>query len=396
MRLTRLFLFLCLIFAGAGAVLGQSALGSGDMKNVDVDKLSDAEIRAYYNRAAESGLSEGQLFELAKTRGLSDLQATKLKERILMLGLTMPEKKGSATGRDEGAGEDSLSLERAIRTFDEKLGKVETQKLSYDPRIFGSELFAETSTTFVPNLRIATPANYILGPDDEVIINVFGYSEKTYRERVNAEGEIYIENVGPIMVNGLTVEDAEAKIRTRLGNTIYRAMKTGATKMNLQLGNIRSLRITIIGQAKKPGTYTVSSLTTLFNALYLCGGPNDMGSYRNIELIRGNKVVRTIDLYRFLGAGDRTDNVLLQEQDVIRIPYYQERMIFDGYVKRPGIYEIRSGESFERLFSFAGGFSDSAYRRSVTIYQITDDRLAIKTLLSEDFSKYQPQTADSV
>lgn len=400
MKLTRLFLTFFLIVTGAIYSFSQGALSSSDLRNVDIDKLSDADIRAYYAKAVESGLSEGQLLELVKTRNLSDLQATKLKDRISMLSLGLPATTtitaGTAitTGTAMNAG--TGDIDRSVRVFDEKLGKVNMQVQSYNRRIFGAELFSETSTTFEPNLRIATPSNYVLGPDDELVINVFGYSEKTYKQTVNAEGNIYIENVGPILVSGLTIAEAETKIKARFSSTIYKAMGSGATKLQLRLGSIRSMRITIIGQAKKPGTYTVSSLTTLFNALYLCGGPSDQGTYRNIELIRGNKVIKKVDLYHFLTAGDRSDNILLQEQDVIRIPFYESRMIFDGQVKRAGIYEIIPGENFEKMFSYAGKFSDSAYRKAVTIYQITDEKLSLKTLPAEDFATYIPNRSDSV
>lgn len=394
MKLTRFFLFFLFAIAGFTVSYGQGALSGADLKNVDIDKISDAEIMAYYSKAAESGLSEAQLFDLARSKGLSEVQATKLKDRLAALNLK-PGSAGKGAG-DGGKGAAPGASESTAKTFDEKLGKVEMQPQDYNRRIFGSELFAGTSTTFEPNLRIATPSNYVIGPDDELIVNVYGYSEKLYRQRVSSEGIFYIENVGPVMVSGLTVEEAEAKIRAKLGATIYKAMRTGGTKMQLTVGNIRSMRITIIGEVKKPGTYTVSSLTTLFNALYLCGGPSDQGSYRHIELVRGNKVVRKVDLYKFLTAGDRSDNVLLQEQDVIRVPYYESRMIFDGHVKRPGIYEILQGESFEKLFGYAGKFADSAYRKSVTIYQITDERLSIKTLVADEFATYQPRMADSV
>ena len=400
MKLTRLFLTFFLIVTGAIYSFSQGALSSSDLRNVDIDKLSDGDIRAYYAKAVESGMSEGQLLELVKTRNLSDLQATKLKDRISMLSLGLPatttKTAGTAitTGAAMNAG--TGDIDRSVRVFDEKLGKVNMQVQLYNRRIFGAELFSETSTTFEPNLRIATPSNYVLGPDDELVINVFGYSEKTYRQTVNAEGNIYIENVGPILVSGLTMAEAETKIKARFSSTIYKAMGSGATKLQLRLGSIRSMRITIIGQAKKPGTYTVSSLTTLFNALYLCGGPSDQGTYRNIELIRGNKVIKKVDLYHFLTAGDRSDNILLQEQDVIRIPFYESRMIFDGQVKRAGIYEIIPGENFEKMFSYAGKFSDSAYRKAVTIYQITDEKLSLKTLSAEDFATYIPNRSDSV
>jgi protein involved in polysaccharide export with SLBB domain len=290
MRIIRILVIWGMCATCVLASFGQGALSSADLRNVDIDRLSDSDIRAYYSKAAESGLSEDQLFDLARARGLSDLQVTKLKDRVVGLGLAGAMGSKKATGESMLSGENpTINTEDAIRRFDEKLGQVPMVSQSFNRRIFGSELFSETSTTFEPNLRIATPSNYILGPDDELIINVYGYSEKTYRQQVNAEGNIYIENVGPILVSGMTIEEAESKIKGRLGATIYKAMKSGTTKMQLRLGNIRSMRITIIGEAKKPGTYTVSSLTTLFNALYLCGGPTDNGSYRNIEVVRGNK-----------------------------------------------------------------------------------------------------------
>jgi protein involved in polysaccharide export with SLBB domain len=216
--------------------------------------------------------------------------------------------------------------------MNQDVSSVPMQKEQTDLSIFGSELFTASSLVFEPNLRIATPAGYILGPDDELVINVFGYSEKTYNVTVNEEGNIYIPQVGPVFVNGLSIEQASAKIKSKLAATIYKAINTGSTSVQISLGKIKSIRVTIIGEAKKPGTYTVSSLTTLFNLLYLCGGPSDMGSYRNIELIRGNVLKRTIDLYAFLLKGDQKDNLLLLEGDVIRIPYYSKRITLNGYM----------------------------------------------------------------
>lgn len=267
----------------------------------------------------------------------------------------------SAAGNNQIA--DPASPSESIRKFDEKLSVVPMESMPVNRRIYGAELFSKMSTTFEPNLRIATPLNYVIGPDDELIINVYGYSEKTYREKVNAEGNIYLENIGPVYVAGLTFEEAEAKVRSKLAGTIYKAISNGTTRMQMRLGNIRSMRITIIGEAKRPGTYTVSSLTTVFNALYLCGGPSDLGSFRNIELIRNNVIIKKIDLYKFLQAGDRSDNLLLQEQDVIRIPYYETRMAIVGQVKREGVFELTDSESFDQILNYAGRFTDSAYKK---------------------------------
>lgn len=394
MKLMRiLFLMSLLVLTGNKVVWGQGPLAGSDLRNVEVEKLSDEEIRVYYQKASESGLSDDQLIELAKARGLGEKQVALLKQRIAALNLSGSKQSSSSAA---GSSTETVNVTESIRKFDEKLGMVPMETTPVNRRIFGAELFSRTSTTFEPNLRIATPMNYIIGPDDELIINVYGYSEKTYREKVNAEGNIYIENVGPIYVAGLTFEEAEAKVRSKLAGTIYKAMNSGATRMQMRLGNIRSIRITIIGEAKKPGTYTVSSLTTVFNALYLCGGPTDLGSYRNIELIRNNVIIKKIDLYKFLQSGDRSDNLLLQEQDVIRIPYYEKRMVLVGQVKRPGVFELTNAESFEQILNYAGRFTDSAYKKSVTVYTIDDTRLRVKDLMINEFATYKPNNGDSI
>ncbi|MEO7962179.1 MAG: SLBB domain-containing protein, partial [Ginsengibacter sp.] len=221
-----------------------------------------------------------------------------------------------------------------------------------------------------------------------------GYSEKRYSLRVNEQGDIYIPNVGPIAVNGLSLERAEDKIRTKLSATIYKAIRSGQTKVQVSLGKIKSIRVTVIGQAKKPGSYTVSSLTTLYNILYLCGGPTDMGSYRAIEIIRGNGVKRTADLYDFLVNGIQNDNVILQEGDVVRIQYYKNRVTITGKVKRTGKFELTEKETFADLLKYSGGFTDEAYRGAVTVLRITDTARKIIDLSSSGFNTFQSYSSD--
>ena len=257
-----------------------------------------------------------------------------------------------------------------------------------DNTIFGSELFTSNSLVFEPNLRIPAPAGYVLGPDDELIISVYGYSEKKYNLTINELGEIYIPNVGPIYLNGLSIEEASQKIKAKLASTIYRAINTGKTKVVVTLGKIRSIRVTVIGQAKKPGTYTVSSLTTLYNILYLCGGPTSMGSYRDIEVIRGNQLKKRADLYDFLVDGNQKDNIILQEGDVIRIPYYKKRVTLSGNVKREGKFELLENQTFKDLLRYSGGFTDNAYKGAVTVIRITDSVKKIIDLNSNNFGDF--------
>jgi protein involved in polysaccharide export with SLBB domain len=268
------------------------------------------------------------------------------------------------------------------------------KKMKRDSTIFGYELFAETSTVFEPNFKIATPASYTLGPGDEVVIQVFGYSEQTYNLTVNAEGSIYIPNVGPVQVSGLTMEDASGRIRSKLASTIYKAIRSGQTRVQVSLGKMRTISVSVIGQAGKPGTYSVSSLTTLFNMLYLCGGPSDQGSFRKIELIRGNKVFRSVDLYGFLLRGDRMDNVLLRDQDIIRIPYYETRVMVSGEVKRPGQFEMNGDENLDQLLTFCGGFSDSAYRGLVKAVRVSDQGRQLVDITQGQFGSFIPRPGD--
>jgi protein involved in polysaccharide export with SLBB domain len=193
-----------------------------------------------------------------------------------------------------------------------------------------------------------------------------------YNLTINENGEIYIPNVGPLFVGGSSIEQAENKITAKLASTIYKAIRSGQTKVQVRLGKIRSIQVTVIGEAYKPGTYTVSSLTTLYNLLYLCGGPSNMGTYRQIEVIRGNQLFKKADLYDFLSKGDQKDNIILREGDLIRIPYYQNRVGIYGAVKRTGKYEMVADEDVTQLLQYCGGFTENAYQGSITLTRMAE------------------------
>jgi len=278
----------------------------------------------FSSRIKTLNLSEEQAYQMLKSKGLPDDQLIKLKDRL-------------SGNFNTSKTQLSPKENNPQRKIDSALLSNPTQDVVRDFSIFGTELFSKNSLVFEPNIRIATPSTYIVGPDDELLISVFGLSEQKYNLTVSAEGEIYIPNVGPLFVSGLSIEEARKnieearkKIIRKLSSTIYRAINSGQTKVSVSLGKIRSIRVTVIGQAVKPGTYTISSLTTLYNLLYLCGGPNDLGSLRNIEVIRDNEVKQVADIYSFLVSGNQKDNILLKEGDVVRIPYYKTRVKITG------------------------------------------------------------------
>ena len=380
-----------LYFTSITAPAQVNSLALQNLSTVNIDDISDSEIKSYLLKASESGLTEQNLYRILEEKGLPAGEAAKLKQRISLI-------QNSNNNKLNGPPQDinNKDKEKIDRSDNREVTLVPMQKNQGDLSIFGAELFTSNSLVFEPNLRIATPVGYIIGPDDELIINVFGYSEKTYNLTVNAEGSIYIPQVGPVYVNGLSIEQASGKIKKTLAATIYKAINGGSTSVQISLGKIKSIRVTVIGQAKKPGTYTISSLTSLFNLLYLCGGPTDLGSYRQIELIRGNELKRTIDLYGFLLKGDQRDNVLLSEGDVIRIPFYSTRVMLNGNVKLPGKFELVNGETFNNVLQFGGGFSDNAYKSAVTIYQLTDTEKKITDLSKSQYNSYQPLSSDSI
>lgn len=260
--------------------------------------------------------------------------------------------------------------------------------------IFGSQLFSKQNLTFEPKLNIATPINYILGTYDEIIIDISGLYEANYKLKVAPEGTVRIPNVGPIKVSGMTIENATRIIRNQVSK-IYSGVSTGQTHVNISLGNIRSIRVTVVGEAVRPGSYTLPSLATAFNALYACGGPDSIGSMRDIKVVRANKIVANLDVYRLLLDGVLTNNITLQDGDVIKIEPYKIRATINGAVKHSGIFEALQGETLQNLINFAGGFSDDAYKALVTTIRSTVEGKTVIDVTEKELATFKLQSGDS-
>lgn len=379
-----LILFFCLGLSQP--LLAQS---TQNFSNINVDQLSDAQIKQFIQQVEAQGLSESQLEQVAQARGMSASEISKLRARVNKIkqagssstNTTSNQNNSSAAGGNEG------------RELNFKADTAQVDASGERSRIFGAELFRNSSISFEPNLRLATPLNYQLGPDDELNIDIYGYSEANYKLRVSPEGNINIPYVGIVSVGGQTIEQASQRIRSRLA-TVYPNMRGGNTKVNISLGNIRSIKVTLLGEVTRPGTYTLSSLSTVFNALYSSGGPSENGSFREIEIIRNNRVIAKLDVYEFLLRGFQRNNIRLQDQDIIRIPTYRKRVEFSGEVKRPAIFEATTNETLEDIISFAGGFTSEAYTARVKVIQNTPKERRIIDVLSTEFSTYIPQNGD--
>ncbi len=384
--LKTIFLVLCLLL-GSQALRAQDLLKGKDLSQVRVDQLSDADIAKLKAQLNSSGMTIDQAEQMAISKGMSSSEFTKLKQR-----LTASENNTAAGKLSSKKDQSATRANNSVDNLDTK-EKVEKTKPLIDPLIFGSELYTGVAPSFEPNLNLATPMNYVLGPNDQILVSVYGVQEYNGDLLVSPEGSVSIPNVGQIKVAGLTVEAATQKLKTVMGNSVYAYLKSGGSKLSVTLSKIRSIKVTIIG-ANRPGNFNLSSLSTAFNALFVSGGPAAFGSFREIELIRNNKVARKIDLYRFLLQGDQSDNVGLQDNDVIRIPAYKTRVELQGQFKRPGIFEALPGETFANIVSFASSFTDTAYKASVKVYQRSDVERKVYDLWSAAFSHYIPQTGD--
>jgi len=386
----------------------QQSMAQTNYANVKVDDLNDTQIRQLMQRAESIGYNDAQLEQMAAAQGMKADEIEKLRLRVEKIrkqdGTTSGTTKGNNTsnsGTEEGddrsrtavrINRDSANITKANSTNNKNTTETNIFE-GLKPKIFGKELFSSSGLTFEPNLRIATPKGYVIGPDDELLIDLSGDNEASYRLKVSPEGVIRLQYVGNISVGGLTIEQAISKIRSSLNST-YPSLKTGRTSVAVNLGNIRTIKITLVGEVVKPGSYSLSSLSTVFNALNASGGPNENGSFRKIQVIRGNKVVTTIDVYDFLLNGVQKGNIRLQDQDVINIPVYEKRVEMSGEVKRPALFEVVSGESLADVLRFAGGFSTEAYSANIKVLQNTNRERKIVDVPSTQFNSYTPQNGD--
>jgi len=389
----RIILWLC-IAGFVGTVHAQT-----NPANIKVDNLSDAQIEQYVKQAALMGYDESQLDGFARAQGVSAVEVQKLKERLAKIkrkkqqpdqlqGSSNKSGNSRSNGRQVGGASNTDSLQtkqlNQRDSVDSEEGKL---------KIFGSDLFKNNAITFEPNLRMATPSSYIVGPDDEILLDITGDNEASYQLPVSPDGTIKVEYVGQINVAGLSIAAARSKIEQRLGAT-YPAIRSGRTQVNVTIGNIRTIRVTLTGAATKPGTYSLPSLATVFNALYAAGGPNKNGTYRKIQVIRGNRVVSTIDVYDFLANGIQQGNIRLQDQDIIHIPVYGARVQFEGEVKRPAIFETVPGESLSDILRYAGDFTENAYSAKVKVLQTTGRERSVQDIYADQFANYTPKSGD--
>ncbi|MHA7129368.1 SLBB domain-containing protein [Algoriphagus namhaensis] len=380
-----------LLFLVFQVTLAQSL---SEIQNLKVDNLSDAQIEQLITRAKSEGIAPQQIDALARERGMSPIEASKLRTRIeRLLGSTQNGSQfAQSGGLRGGTGLQQDYLFDSLRKSDPYYDLTPFQK-----KIFGYKLFHNRELDFSPSLNLPTPSSYVIGAGDQLLIDVYGSSQQSYDLTVNPEGTVFIPNLGPVQLGGSSIAAAKARLKSRLGTIISGLNGPNPSAfLEIRLGNIRSIKVSMVGELTKPGTYTLPSFATVFNGLYAAGGPNENGAFRNIQVYRDSKLVATVDIYEFLSKGDQSANINLQDNDVIIVPPVQARVEIIGPVRREGLFEVKQDEYLSDLYIYTGGFTSLAYQDRVTIRRIENNQRKIIDVPSSEFGSFDLKDGDEI
>lgn len=386
---------------GGGAGAGGGA-GSGSGGGV-----SDGAVVRSAASQKRSGASEAQIATNLLKQGATPQQLQRLRgqyaNQINKAGLSSAVDNGLREAIDRSrsnsesadnptmqlAGADDLMADEAYDENDETGARGGAGGGSSN-QIFGRNIFNNPRLTFAPNMNIATPQNYVLGPGDVLVVDVYGASRDNLQLKVSPEGDVYVPEFGPIQVSGLQISAAKNRIRAKLGKYFQ------SSDIRVTLGQTRSIQINVLGEVRVPGTYTLSSLSTVYHALYLAGGIGGLGTLRNIKLYRQGKLVTVVDVYQFILSGRLAGNVRLEDNDVIQVGPYERLVSISGKVKRPMRYELKDGESLETLVRYAGGFSSDAYKQNIRVQRNTEAMRNVFNVDEFDFSSFKLNDGDHV
>ena len=355
--------------------------------------MSDSQVLEYVKEGIRQGKEQKQLASELARKGVTKEQAMRVKQLYEQQNNVNA---SNATGTD--VNESRLREEMKENTSDMLEDHPSTQDLARSNQVFGRNIFNTRNLTFEPSVNIATPLNYRLGPGDEVIIDIWGASQNTIRQQISPDGTINIQKIGPVNLNGLTISEANDYLKKTL-NKIYNGLNNTndpTSDIRLTLGSIRTIQINVMGEVVQPGTYSLSSFATVFHALYRAGGVSDIGSLRNVQLVRNGKNIATIDVYQFIMKGNIQDDIRLQEGDVVIVPAYDVLVKIDGKVKRPMRFEMKKDENLSTLISYAGGFEADAYTRSLRVVRQNGQEYEVNTVKDLDYSVYKMRNGDVV
>lgn len=391
----RLITLFFLIFVLSGVVMAQ--------------QMSDDQVIQYVKEANKSGKSQKQITTELLRRGVTKEQVSRIQQKysesntVSNKSNEMPSQLRQRTLVDDGGGQRRTTDYSEVGMLDETVGgRVDnradnTATTDNASQIFGHDVFTNRNLTFEPSINLATPVDYRLGPGDEVIIDVWGASENTIRQSISPEGTIQVSGLGPVQLSGMTVKDANAYLQREFSK-IYSGISGSepTSQIKLTLGDIRTIQINIMGEVAVPGTYTLSSFSSVFHALYRAGGVNKIGSLRSIKVVRNGKTIAELDVYDYLMKGKMKDDIRLQEGDVIIVNPYESLVRIAGKVKRPMFYEMKPTETVATILNYAGGFTGDAYKKAVRIIRKSGREHQVYNVDEMDYSVFRLDDGDSI
>ena len=394
----RKILFFLLLSVGFSLPLSAQVqnLNLEQLAYINVDQLSDEQIQSFWEKAQAQGYSITDLETAARVKGVPVSQITKLRQRIMSLSTSVKKKTTTTTTPSNKP----TSSEQEIFGRTEK----EYQRDSLQPikksRVFGYDFFQNPKISFAPTINVPTPESYIINTGDELLVEVWGAAESSTTQKVDNQGNIILPMAGKVHVGGLNFVEAKARINTAL-RKIYAGISApegsyAKVYTGVSIANIRTVKVNIIGEVEAPGTYSLSALSTVINALYASGGPTENGSFRNIQVVRGGKTIAHLDIYNFLLKGSQEGNINLNDQDVIIVPPYKNQVEVIGFVKREGIYEVKEGEKLSSLVDYFGGFKSNAYKDIMVVERIVGAKREVKEFPFSDAGKFAMQGGDKL
>ncbi len=354
---------------------------------VSYAQMTDQQVVEYIRTATASGRGQEQITRDLLSKGVTPDQVERIKMKYLAGQGGSAETSASRRTMRSGP---SAGVSAVIAADSSAVSFVRDSTM-----IYGHNIFRNPALSFEPNLNAATPDTYVLGPGDEIVIDIWGYNETTIDRVITPEGRITIPQVGPVQLGGLTIAEASKKLKKVLANK-YAGLEGDSSSISVTLGNIRTIQVNIMGEVETPGTYRLSSFSSVFHALYNAGGVTPSGTLRNIEVIRGGERIATVDVYNYLFNGNTDTDVRLEEGDIIMVPTYSCLVGIEGQVKRPMIYELVDGETLEALLKYSGGFASDAYTKNVNIIRNTGEGREIITVDNDRFASCQMKDGDDV
>ena len=349
--------------------------------------MTDQQVLEYAKDGVKQGKDQRTIATELARRGVTREQAERVK-KLYEQQTNTDSNNLTGTAKAEARLREQVQEDNSTM-FDEK---PQAQEVAQQDAVFGRNIFNTRNLTFEPNVNIATPPNYRLGPGDEVVIDIWGASQNTIRQQISPDGTINLEQLGPVFLSGMSIERAQQYLTGEL-RKIY---SDQSNQIRVTLGNTRTIQINVMGEVIQPGTYALSAFSTVFHALYRAGGVSGIGSLRNVKVSRGGQIVATVDVYQFIMQGKTRDDIRLEEGDVIIVPAYDALVQITGNVKRPMRYEMKKGETLSTLLKYAGGFTSDAYTKSLRIVRQNGKEYQVNTVDDTDYSVCKMHDGDVV